>query len=68
MLIYIYIYIYICMAITLYMAIKCNSEYPQIPLNEMIEISSMEIVVRSICLKNNKYYLQAFLGGCLYKT
>ena len=56
------------MAITLYMAIKCNSEYPQIPLNKMIEISSMEIVVRSICLKNNKYFLQVFLGECLYKT
>ena len=48
-----------------YMKIKFNSD-DELPLNKTIEIPSMIIVVRAICLENNKYP-QVFLGEGLYK-
>ena len=36
------------------MKIKFNSD-DELPLNEMIEISTMIIVVRAVSLENNKY-------------
>ena len=47
------------------MKIKFNSD-DELPLNKTIEIPSMIIVVRAICLENNKYP-QVFLGEGLYK-
>ena len=48
------------------MKIKYNLD-DELPLNKAIEIPSMIIVVRTIFLKSNKYYLQVFLDECLYK-
>ena len=39
----------------------------KLPLNKTIEIPSMAIVVRAIFIESNKYYLQVFLGECLFK-
>ena len=47
------------------MKIKVNSD-DKLPLNKMIEIPSMEIVIRAIFLENNKYYPHVFLDECLY--
>ena len=49
-----------------FMKIKFNSD-DELPLNKAIEIPSMIIVVRAVFHKNNKYYQQVFLDGCLYK-
>ena len=49
-----------------YIKIKFNSD-DQLPLNKMIEISSMIIVAITVFHKNNKYYPQVFLEECLYK-
>ena len=49
-----------------YMKIKFNSD-EELPLNKTIEIPSMEIVIRTIFLQNNKYYPHVFLDECLYK-
>ena len=38
-----------------------------LPLNKTVEITIMTIVVRAVFHKNNKYYLQDFLGECLHK-
>ena len=44
-----------------------NNSDDELPLNKTIETPSMTIVVRAILLENNKYYLQIFLDGCLFK-
>ena len=49
------------------MKIKFNSD-DELPLNKVIEIPTIAIVVRTIFLKNNKYYPQVFLDECLYET
>ena len=49
-----------------YIKIKFDSD-DQLPLNKTVEIPIMTIVVRTIFLENNKYYLQVFLDVCLYK-
>ena len=49
-----------------YMKIKFNLD-KELPLYKTIEIPAMTIVVRAICLENNKYYPQVFLDECLYK-
>ena len=49
-----------------YIKIKFNSD-DKLPLNKMIEISTMTIVGRAVFHENNKYYPQVFLDGCLYK-
>ena len=49
-----------------YIKIKFNSD-DELPLNKMIEISSMIIVAKTVFHKNNKYYPQVFLEECLYK-
>ena len=49
-----------------YMKIKFNSD-DELPLNKMIEISSMIIVVRVVFHENSKYHPQVFLDECLYK-
>ena len=49
-----------------YMKIKFDSG-DELPLNKIIEISSMIIVVRAVFYENNKYYSQNFLDECLYK-
>ena len=49
-----------------YMKVKFNSD-DQLPLNKMIEIPSMIIVVRAAFHKNNKYYPEVSLDGCLYE-
>ena len=49
-----------------YMKIKFNSN-DELPLNKMIEITSIIIVVRAAFHENNKYYPQVFLDECLYK-
>ena len=46
------------------MKIKFNSD-DELPLNKMIEITSMLIAVRAVFHENNKYYPQVF--ECLYK-
>ena len=50
-----------------YRKIKFNSD-DDLPLNKMIEISSMTIIVRVVFHENNKYYPQVFLDKCLYKV
>ena len=49
-----------------YMKIKFDSD-DNLPLNKTVEIPIMTIVVRAVFHKNNKYYLQDFLGECLHK-
>ena len=49
-----------------YMKIKFNSD-DELPLNKAIEIPTITVIVRAVFLKNNRYYLQVFLGKCLYK-
>ena len=49
-----------------YMKIKFNLD-DELPLNKMMEISSMILVVRAVFHDNNKYYPQVFLNECLYK-
>ena len=49
-----------------YIKIKFNLD-DQLPLNKMIEITSMTIVVRAVFHENNRYYPQFFWDGCLYK-
>ena len=48
------------------MKIKSDSD-DELLLNKTVEIPTMTIVVRTIFLKNNKYYPQVFLDECLYK-
>ena len=48
------------------MKIKFNLD-DKLPLNKMIEISSMIIVVRAVFYENSKYHPQVFLDECLYK-
>ena len=48
-----------------YMKIKFNSD-DKLPPNKTIEIPTIRIVVRAVFHENNKYYLQVFLGECLY--
>ena len=48
------------------MKIEVNS-YVELPLNRTVEIPNMTIVVSGVFQKNNKYYSQIFLDGCLYK-
>ena len=49
-----------------YIKIKFNLD-DQLPLNKMIEITSMIIVVRAVFHENNRYCPQFFWDGCLYK-
>ena len=49
-----------------YMKIKFNLDN-KLPLNKMMEVSSMTIVVRIVFHENNKYYPQVFLDECPYK-
>ena len=49
-----------------YMKIKFNLDN-KLPLNKMMEVSSMTIVVRVVFHENNKYYPQVFLDECPYK-
>ena len=48
------------------MKIKSDSD-DELLLNKTVEIPTMTIVVRTIFLKNNKYYPQVSLDECLYK-
>ena len=50
-----------------YMKNNFNSD-DELPLNKTIEVSSMNIVARTIFLDNNKYYPEVFLDEYLYKT
>ena len=49
------------------MKIKFNSD-DELPLNKTIEIPTMTIVLRDVFYENNKYYPQAYLNECLYKS
>ena len=49
-----------------YMKIKFNSDN-DLPLKKTLELYNLEIVVRSVFHKDNKYYQQVFLEECLYK-
>ena len=49
------------------MKIKINSD-DKLPLNKMIEISSLIIVVRAVFHETNKNYPQVFLDECLYEV
>ena len=49
-----------------YMRIKLNSD-DELPLNKMIEITSMIIIARAVFHESNKYYRQIFLDDCLYQ-
>ena len=42
-----------------FMKIKFSSD-DELPLNKTIEIPSMTMFVRTICLENSKYYPQVF--------
>ena len=53
------------MEINVNMKIKFNSDN-KLPLNKMVEIPTITIVIRTVFLKNNKYYSQFFLDECLY--
>ena len=48
------------------MKIKFNSD-DELPINKMVEMTTITIAVRAIFIENNKYYLQVFLDECLYK-
>ena len=50
-----------------YMNIKFNS-HDKLPLNTMIEILTIEIVVRAVFHEINKYYPQVFSDKCLYES
>ena len=49
-----------------YMKIKFNSD-DDLPLKKTLELYNLEIVVRSVFHKDNKYYQQVFLEECLYR-
>ena len=49
-----------------YMKIKFNSD-DKLPLNKQLKFLSETIVIRSVFEEDGKYYLQAFLDGCLYE-
>ena len=48
------------------MKIKFNSDN-ELPLNKMIEISSIIIIVRAFFHEIHKYYSRVFSNECLYK-
>ena len=48
------------------MKIEFNSD-DELPLNKTIKIPTMTTVVTAVFHENNKYCLQVFLDGCLYK-
>ena len=39
-----------------------------LPLGKILSIFGMIIVVSSVFQEDNKYYLQAFLGECVYES
>ena len=47
-----------------YTKIKFTSDI-KLPLNKMVDISTITIVVRAIFLENKKFYPQFFLDECL---
>ena len=49
-----------------YMEIKFSRD-DELPINKMIEISTMTVVLRAAFYENNKYYPEVFLDECLYK-
>ena len=48
-----------------YMKIKFNAD-DNISLNKILYLPTITITIRSITKKDNEYYLQVFLGECLY--
>ena len=50
-----------------YMKIKFNTD-DNIPLNKIIYFPTITIIIRSVTKKDDKYYPQLFLDGCLYEV
>ena len=48
------------------MKIKFDSE-DSLPLNKTLKLCNMTIIVQYVFEKDGKYYLQVFLGDCLYE-
>ena len=48
------------------MKLKFNS-VDNLPLNKILKLHNLVIVVRFVFIENKKYYLQLFLGECLYE-
>ena len=46
------------------MKMKLNS-HDKLPLNKTKKIPTITTILRAIFRKNNKYYAQVFLDGCL---
>ena len=49
------------------MKIKFNTD-DNIPLNKIIYFPTITIIIRSVTLKDGKYYPQLFLDECLYEV
>ena len=49
------------------MKVKFNTD-DNIPLKNIIFFPTITIILRSITQKDGKYYLQLFLGECLYEV
>ena len=50
-----------------YMKIKFSTD-DNIPLNRIIYFPKINIIIRSITKKDDKYYPQLFLDDCLYEV
>ena len=50
-----------------YIKIRFNSD-DKFPLNKPLKFLNATIVIRSVFEEDDKYYSQAFLDDCLYKS
>ena len=50
-----------------YMKIKFNTD-DNIPLNKIIYFPTINIIIRFVTIKDDKYYPQLFLDDCLYEV
>ena len=50
-----------------YMKIKFNTD-DNIPLNKIIYFPTINIIIRPVTEKDDKYYPQLFLDDCLYEV
>ena len=49
-----------------FMKIKFNSD-DNLPWNKALKLYNITIIFRSVFEEDSKYYLQVFLGECLYE-
>ena len=50
-----------------YIKVKFNTD-GNIPLNKIIYLPTINITIRSVTKKDDKYYPQVFLDECLYQV